>query len=415
MPAVSSTSFRKIAVDKNDLNTAWTIDLIIKTGLWLILMISSPFAASYFEQPQLEQALYVGSFILIINAAKNPGLFLLKQNFDYDYIFRLSVVQKLASFAVAIVIAVQYRSFWALIIADIVASIIFTLGSYFIHAHRPKLCLLKIKEQWHFSQWLLFKGVIGYTRSQIDTLLVSKFFPAAQLGHYYMARDIAMMPSHNLLQPAIEPLLAAFKTARNQKDKLENQVNLSLFVVALIAIPTGIYIWYFPAPIIGTLLGDQWTGANEVLGVMALLFLYFSFIQIFEQLMIAMQKVKALFLYDLFSLVFIFIVLYSLISDQLVEFALLRGLLGVVTTLAIFVYIRSFLRIGNVRLLVMIAIVALTGIALASMILLIPMPAPQWPLSSWLLPARCLLEHMPCYFMARVVLWRSRRLKKSRR
>lgn len=333
---------QKKQVDSDDLNTAWSLDIIIKSLLWLALVVSSGMIAGFFEQPALKSALQVAAFVLLINAAKNPGLFLLKQNLAYKRIFYLSVAQRGLAFVVAISLALQWRSFWALILADIAASLVFTIGSYLAHHHRPRLMLLRLRQQWGFSQWLLLRGVIGYTRSQIDTLLVSKFYPAALLGQYYMARDIAMLPSHNLLQPAIEPLLAAFRTAREVPGKLDRQVNNSLLAVALIAIPISFYLWFFPAPVIETLLGQQWLAAIPLLGVMSLMFLYHAFIQVLAQQLIVLQKVRALFIYDLLSLMFISVLLWLMIDLTLQQFALLRGVLGIITTVALLAYMRTF-------------------------------------------------------------------------
>ena len=360
---------QKEQVSNDDLNSAFTIDLIIKTLLFLALVLASPWAADFFRQPDLEFALYAASSVLLINALKNPGIYLLKQNFDYTAFFWLSVVQKIVSFIIAITIAVEFRTYWALIIADIAASVVMTMGTYFIHAHRPTFCLKNFKPQWDFSQWLVLKGVVGYTRSQIDTFLVSRFFPAAQLGQYYMARDIAMIPSHNLMQPAIEPLLAAFKHTRNDQTNLETNINLSLWVVATLTIPLAIFVWFFSAPIIHVLLGDKWLPAHPLLAVMSLLFLYFSFIQVAEQVLLALTKTKALFIYDLFSLVLISAVLFYFTYLELSEFALMRGLLGIFTTLIIYLYLARFIKVMNIRLVFYIAILSILGLGTGSILI----------------------------------------------
>jgi len=338
-------------VSDQDLNTAWTIDILLKSGLWLLLLSLNTPIANFFQHPELQEALFVASFILIINACKNPGVSLFKRNLDYQQIFKLYVIQKLLSFIIVLIVAIETRSFWALIIGDIVASLTFTLGSYFIHNYRPKLSIAKIKAQWGFSRWLLFKGIIGYCRSQIDTFIVSKFFSSAQLGKYYLTRDIAMLPSQNILTPAIEPLLAAFKENRHEKSLLAQQVRFSLFVISLITIPVALFIWNFSQPIVDTLLGEQWTTTYNLLSAMALLFFYISYVQVLEQYLVALKNVKTLFYYDLISLIFITLMLISLVSSSLEAFAIIRGLLGIITLLGLALYINSTINLGLYNLL----------------------------------------------------------------
>ena len=161
----------------------------------------------------------MASITLIINALKNPGLLLLKRNLDYKKVFYLSLVQRVASFITVISIALTWQSYWAFVIADLVGAAVFSLGAYKIQPFRPAFSLHKVSEQWLFSKWLLGKSIVGYLRSQIDTVLVAKFFSTPQLGNYHMARDVAMLPGYNILGPAIEPLLADFKDYKNNPIK----------------------------------------------------------------------------------------------------------------------------------------------------------------------------------------------------
>ena len=129
-----------------DLNTAWTVDITSKSLLALVLIISSDGIASFFGQDELSLALSVSSIVLVINALKNPGIYVLKKNFDYQSIFWLSLWQKLITFVVVISIAVSFKNYWALIVGDIVSSFIFTVGSYQIYDFRPNLSIKKIQE-----------------------------------------------------------------------------------------------------------------------------------------------------------------------------------------------------------------------------------------------------------------------------
>jgi O-antigen/teichoic acid export membrane protein len=233
-----------------DLNTAWTLDMLLKSLMCVLLIAIAPLITSFFEQAHLSFAIQVASITLIINALKNPGLLLLKRNLDYKKVFYLSLVQRVASFITVISIALTWQSYWAFVIADIVGALVFTLGAYKIQPFRPSFSLLKVSEQWLFSKWLLGKSVLGYLRSQIDTVLVAKFFTSTQLGNYHMARDVAMLPGYNILGPAIEPLLADFKDYKNHPIKLGHRVSKVLCMVSFIVVPITTYIAFYPALII---------------------------------------------------------------------------------------------------------------------------------------------------------------------
>ncbi|WP_339722071.1 oligosaccharide flippase family protein [uncultured Paraglaciecola sp.] len=328
---------QKSEVLADDLNTAWTLDIVLKSLMCLLLIVLAPFIADFFEQAHLRLAMQVASITLIINALKNPGLLLLKRDLDYKRVFYLSLVQKIASFITVIGIALTWQSYWAFVIADLVGAAVFTLGAYKIQPFRPAFSLLKVSEQWLFSKWLLGKSIIGYLRSQIDTVLVAKFFSATQLGNYHMARDVAMLPGYNIIGPAIEPLLADFKDHKQDPIKLGGRISKVLCIVSFIVVPITTYMAFYPALIIDVLLGSQWVIAGEILGVMSLLFFYYCFLLVIESALTAVGKVKAIFMFDTASLLLIVVTLlaYLQMYDDLTNLLWLRVSIGVVSTLVI--------------------------------------------------------------------------------
>jgi len=334
---------QKKEVTDDDLNTAWTIDIILKSALCAVLILLSGYISDYFEQPKLQLALCVSSFLLIINALKNPGLLLLKQSLNYKKIFRLSIIQKVISFIFVVAIAYQYRSFWALIIGDLISSFIYTIGSYYVNSYRPVLSLKRKEDQWVFSKWLLVKSIIGYIRAQIDTLIVSKIFPGAPTGQYYMTRNIAMLPCHNILSPAIEPLLAAFSHNRDNKHELAKKINYCLLVITCITIPMVVFIWQSPNLIVSVLLGEQWVESAALLSYFALLLLYFPYILIFEQVLLAMRKVKTAFKFDLFSLLIVVLSFMLFTLDTTEKIAIIRGSTGIFSVICLTGYLRTWL------------------------------------------------------------------------
>ena len=106
--------------------------------------------------------------------------------------------------------------------------------------------------------------------------------------------------------------------------------------------PIAVFMFFFPEKIIDFFLGSQWTDTYTLLSALSILFFIFGISQVLEQLCIALGKVKELFIYDLLSLVFIFSLLLIFIGPNLYDFTLLRGLLGLISTAALFIYISHF-------------------------------------------------------------------------
>ena len=247
----------KVTVD--DFNTAWSIEIIMKVLLAAVLFIVAPWIADFFSEPRLILAIQVITVVLPIKALKNPALTQLARDLDYKKLVYLQVLQKLLSFVAVIIVVFINTSYWALIVGDVTAAIVFTGGSYYIVRYRPKWSLMHIKEQWQFSQWLLFRSILGYFRAQLDIGFVSKFFGSTLVGGYNMTRELALMPASNLLIPALEPLLAAIAKSKHDAQIIAYRVRFSLFFLLIIIVPLSVFIWFFSYEIVNVILGHQWT------------------------------------------------------------------------------------------------------------------------------------------------------------
>ncbi len=332
---------QKTNITCDDLNTVWTLNIIFRVILWVFLIFSVKPIAIYYELPELESILYAISLILIIGALKNPGFVLFKKKLDYSQEFKLNLIKKITSFITVIVIAYTFHTYWAVIIGSIVSFLVLTIGSYLLHPFRPKLCLQNVKKQWAFSQWLFYKGILGYVRAQADTAIVSSLFPADQLGKYHITRDLSVMPSIDIILPALTPLLAAFSKIKNNTKELVEKFELAFYILNLIIIPLCFFIYFESYSIIHFLLGEKWLDANPILRNFSILLYGIAIIQLFSQLFIATGKVKQIFIFDLVSSTLIILLMLALPYQNIADFALNRGLLGIALILILFTYLKS--------------------------------------------------------------------------
>lgn len=336
---------QKTKVSDDTLNTAWTIDILFKFSFFVVFLICIPYIGDFYNNIDLTAVLYVSSSILVINALKNPGIFLLKKNFKYKSIFRLSVGQKIVSFFVVIISAYIHPSYWSMVYGDIVSALILAAGSYRIHSFRPRFSIVGFSEQWMFSKWIILRGIIGYSRAQFDTFIVSASFSAQVLGGYHMVRQLSVMPSSEIIAPAVEPLLAAFSLTKNDHKRLAYQFRLSFLLISIIALPIAGYLWLFPEPIIDTLLGQKWVSTYDYLSALAIFFLSIAFIQIPAQVCVAIGRLRSLLIFEFLSLILIVVVLWSVKGFTLYDFILVRGGLGLVTLSGLMIYLNTQIKI----------------------------------------------------------------------
>ena len=331
---------QRAVVTKKQLDTAWSLNLIVKIVISVVIASTAPWVALFFERPELSNAIALSAIILPIQALKPPLYILLKRQLKFSLLFWSSLIERVLAVPFLITLAISFKSYWAFVVTDIFAAVVAVIISYIIAKKRPSFTLIELSTQWAFSKWLLAKSIVGYTRSQIDTVVVSRTFSSGVLGNYHMARELAMMPAHFLLSPAIEPLLSAFKNDKDRADELLNNVAFTLIAVLIVIIPLCAYIWKFSEELVFLFLGDNWNEAGKLLSILSFLFLYWTLLHVVETALIAQERVKLIFYFDLFSLALITTslligVYLSLSIDELVWVRVGSGLFGTLTLLAI--------------------------------------------------------------------------------
>ena len=241
---------QKQQVDDDDLNTAWSMDVAIKSLMAVLIMIASPAVARFFETPELAMALSVAALALPIRSLKTPGMFLLARAINYGPVFKLTLWQKLLSFITVVAIAFVHPSHWAIIVGTLVSSMVLAIGSYRVHRYRPRWTLVRMSQQWRFSQWLLLRGIVGFTRSQIDNLMVSKIFGVTHLGGYNLVREVSLLPALSAIIPMTEPLLAAIAQSKTKPEAMVYRIRLSLALLISALLPLTTFMMIYPELIV---------------------------------------------------------------------------------------------------------------------------------------------------------------------
>jgi lipopolysaccharide exporter len=317
---------QKDVVKDGDINTSWTISMILKLVIFILLLISTPFVADYYSDDRLELVIPILASMIIISAFTNPYTAILQRNQEYAVIFKINVIKKFSSVVITVTTALIYQSYWALIIGHLVSNAVGTLCSYLFIAYRPWFSLRSAKEQWGFSKWMLAKGILGYTRAQLDTFMVSSFYSPSFLGGFHISKYIASMPGSEGLSPALQPLLATFSRTITDKEAIRHQISLVIIVVFALSVPLSCYLFVFSEPFVLLLLGNKWGEFASVFGILSFLTIPAAIGQVASQVIISSGKVKFLFIYDVYSLILMAATLLYFSGDTLDTFSTARVL-----------------------------------------------------------------------------------------
>jgi lipopolysaccharide exporter len=295
---------RKDTVNDEDINTFWTLNLCLKVGIVALVMLGTPFIAGYYEDERLLPLIPILSLMMLISALTNPALVICQRNQDYIPLLKIDITKKVFAISLSISAALYFQNYWALIIGHLASATTTFIYSYIMFSYRPKLTLTKLREQWAFSQWMLARSVLGFSRSQLDTFFVSTFFSASALGGFHISKYISNMPASEVLGPALEPLLASYSKNKHVVEDFKHQITLT-------------FIFYNSFDIVSFILGESWLKYSSLFAFLSLLVIPQTIGKVAGCIITSTGKINLLFFYDLLSLITMIGILYSLRNSTL--------------------------------------------------------------------------------------------------
>ncbi|MHA7881230.1 MAG: oligosaccharide flippase family protein [Saccharospirillum sp.] len=368
-----------LRVDKiNDsaMNTAWSLSIVTKSMLALVFVGIAPLASHYYDKPELIYIFFAYAGMMVMDSLNNPGLAILRRNHDYSAIVKVAFLAKVVSVITAVIIAVVFRTYWALVIGTFTSKLITVSMSYMIHPFRPRWSFESISDQWQYSSWVIPKSVFGYFRTQLDTFIVSFNFGSESLGSYHVMKYLSFIPSAYIILPATQPLLVELAQVKYSAPHLLKQFNVGLIVTLLIAVPISLLMYSFSEGIVVLFLGDSWVVFSNIFGTLGFLIPAAAMYHQAARIMSVYGHTRNLFIYEIISFLGIYgLLIFTADFTDLLAFTTFRVGFELAFSLCFLVYVvlRYIGRLGLmplVRNLILVLVSTIVPLELASYFLI---------------------------------------------
>jgi O-antigen/teichoic acid export membrane protein len=222
------------------LNTVWTMQVLRGIALWLMCLIISWPASIFYQDSRITWILPIIALTTIIGGLNSTAIFTLNKQLHVDKLISLELVCQIISTTVMIICAWLKPSIWALVIGNLVASVLHMIWSHrLISNYSNSFYWDKVaaKEVLSFGKWVFFSTATTFLCVQADNLILGKLFSMELLGVYIVASVFANIPRQILGQLSnklIYPIISAqiHLQRRVLRGKIIEKRRLILFLVA---------------------------------------------------------------------------------------------------------------------------------------------------------------------------------------
>jgi O-antigen/teichoic acid export membrane protein len=239
-------------------DSAWTVQMIcgwIVAGL--VLLAIHPLVL-YYRDPRVETVMYILALRPIILGFENVGVAEFRKSLDFAKEFRYGVWRRLSLFIVGLGLALTLKSYLALAIAAPISAAVAVFFSFLMSPYRPRLRLSHARLVWGASKWMILQNLSQVALDRADEFVIGGVSTPTNVGNYYIAAQVAPMPTRELSWPVERALMPAYAKIVTAQEDLSRSVLTVMGVMGIICFSAGVGIMSVATDFVLAVFGNAW-------------------------------------------------------------------------------------------------------------------------------------------------------------
>jgi len=251
-------------------DTVWTLDAIMGCVYALLLCALAYPAAHFYNEPRLSDVMFWLALGQIMVGFENVGVVAFRKELQFALEFKLFMSKRLITFCITVTIALMLQSYWALVIGILAGRFSGLIITYLLHPYRPRFCLSKCNELFHFSKWLLLNNILFFFTNKFSNFVIGKMVGMSALGIFTVSYELANLPSTELVMPINRAIFPGYSKLSGDKSALRRSYLEVAGIIALFALPMGLGLIVVAKPLVLTILGQKWIEAIPLFQLLAI-------------------------------------------------------------------------------------------------------------------------------------------------
>ena len=265
----SQALIRKQDRTEVDNNTVFYFNIVVSALLYLILYVSAPLVADFYNTPLLCPVMRVVCISIIFNSLAVVQRALLTIKIDFKTQAKAALTAAVVSGIVGIAMAYHGFGVWSLVTQQLFNLGINTGLLWLLSKWRPRLTYSwqSFHELFAFGSKLLATGLLNTIYNNIYPIVIGKLFSASSLGHYTRAHQFSEFPSSNvtgIIQRVTYPVLCEIQ---NDDARLASIYRRFLKLSAFVVFPLMMGLSSVSKPFVNIMLGLQWGFCGQLLQI----------------------------------------------------------------------------------------------------------------------------------------------------
>lgn len=252
---------RKKEITDEDLSTAFIFNICIGVSCYMILFLTSPIIADFYNTPILSSLLKVTALSTLFNPLSTVHSAILTRRLQFRSQAKITLSCTILTGVVGIVMAYSGFGVWSLVFSQTASCMLNTILLWVYSKWMPKFVWSKesFKYLWGYGSKLLGSALLDTTYNNIYPVIIGKCFSAGDLGYYSRAQHFSDLPNNiagGVLQRVTLPVLSQMQDDdKVLKINYQKMIRISAFGI----FPAMVGLAAISGPLINFLLTDKWS------------------------------------------------------------------------------------------------------------------------------------------------------------
>lgn len=278
---------RKIDCNESDYATVFYFNLTVSLIFYIVLYLISDLISNFYNQEQLSDLIKVLGLTLIINALTIIQQTTLTKRVDFKLLTKVSLISAIGSGIVGVSLAFAGFGVWSLVYIQLTKGAITSvlLWSWNKWYPKEKFSFETFKVLFKFSGNLMVLGIIDTIYRNVYYLIIGKYYPAANLGHYTRAENFKKLPAETLSSIIDRVSFPVLSSIQSDKNKYKEVFRKLLKTSSLISFVLLMLLSAVSRELTVVLMGPEWLLSGEYLEILCFSALFFPLNKMFSSVL----------------------------------------------------------------------------------------------------------------------------------
>ncbi len=261
-------------INQHQLRQCFGLVILVNLVTVLLLCLSSPAAAFYFNEDRLSTFIPVLSIQFLIQIFIIIPSSLLEREMDFRYKSIVEISSSIFGTLATLLMAFLGAGIWSIILGNLLSQILCAFG---INIRRPffltpSFHFRNIGKIVNYGFMTVLNRLLWFVYSQADVFIVGRLLGKTVLGYYSVGFQLASLPLIKMSAVFNQIGLAAFSRIQNERNLIGYYSIIVARIVSFTMVPIFFGIASIADEVVLLVLGDHWQTSAQAVQFIAFIF-----------------------------------------------------------------------------------------------------------------------------------------------